>query len=124
MVNFLDSRKSCPECLPECELVQYKIQLSNADYPNSRSTFKVLDHIEKHLQNIGYSVDSSNKSICSNSRKEALLDNIVAVEISASPFATEVLTESSMYTWVDLISSIGGQTGRSSLSINLLLVSY
>ena len=40
-----------------------------------------------------------------------LLDDIVAVEISASPYATEILTESPLYTWVDLISSIGGQTG-------------
>ena len=50
-------------------------------------------------------------SPCINSRKDILRDNIVAVEISASPYATEVLAESPMYTWVDLISSIGGQAG-------------
>lgn len=49
---------------------------------------------------------------CLQMRKENLLENIVAVEISASPYATEILAESPMYTWVDLISSIGGQTGR------------
>ncbi|CAM4989374.1 unnamed protein product, partial [Rotaria socialis] len=42
--------------------------------------------------------------------KVSLLDNIVAVEVSASPVATEILAESPMYTWVDVISSIGGQT--------------
>jgi hypothetical protein len=46
-----------------------------------------------------------------NTRKETLLNDIVALGISASPYATETLAESPMYTWVDLISSIGGQTG-------------
>lgn len=46
-----------------------------------------------------------------SNRPTGLRDNIVAVEISASPYATEILTESPFYTWVDLISSIGGQTG-------------
>jgi hypothetical protein len=47
----------------------------------------------------------------SANRNAELRDNIVAVEITVSPYATEILTESPMYTWVDLISSIGGQTG-------------
>lgn len=47
-----------------------------------------------------------------SSRRTKLTNNIVAVEISASPYATEFLTESPVYTWVDLISNIGGQTSE------------
>ncbi len=64
------------------------------------------------MKSIGYTPNQSNTTACLNSRKETLLDDIVAVEISASPYATEILAESPMYTWVDLISSIGGQTGE------------
>ncbi|CAF2518033.1 unnamed protein product [Rotaria sp. Silwood2] len=117
----LFSKKYCPECLPECELIQYKIQSSYADYPNTRSTDKVLQRVETHLRATGKSVVHLNTSACSNNRKGALLDNIVAVEISASPFATEILAESPMYTWVDVISSIGGQAG---LWIGISLISF
>ncbi|CAF0884383.1 unnamed protein product [Rotaria sordida] len=119
--NLFNSSKHCPECLPECELIQYKIQSSYADYPNTRSTDKVLQRVENYLKTTGYSVVPLNTSACSNNRKGALLDNIVAVEISASPFATEILSESLMYTWVDVISSIGGQTG---LWIGVSLISF
>ena len=109
----LDSKKACPQCLPECELIQYNIQSSYADYPNTRSADKVRQRLEKHLKTFRNSPTNANVSnVCSNTRKELLLDNIVAVEISASPYATEILSESPMYTWVDLISSIGGQTGQ------------
>jgi hypothetical protein len=108
---FIDSRKSCPECLPECQLVPYTIQSSYADYPNSRSIDKVVERIKKYFKNIGNITTNPNTSNCYNSQKRRLLDDIVAVEISASPYATEILSESAMYTWVDLISSIGGQTG-------------
>lgn len=47
-----------------------------------------------------------------SSRRTKLKDNIVAVEITASPYATEILTESPVYTWVELISNIGGQTSE------------
>ncbi|CAF0910966.1 unnamed protein product [Rotaria sp. Silwood1] len=119
--NRFNARKYCPECLPECELIQFKIQSSYADYPNTRSTDKVLTRVEKHLKTTGKSVVHLNTSACLNNRKGALLDNIVAVEISASPFATEILAESPMYTWVDVISSIGGQTG---LWIGVSLISF
>ena len=109
---LLDTIKNCAECLPECELVQYTVQSSYADYPNSRSTDKVLQRIEKYFNNIGNKMTFPNTSTCYNSRRAILLDDIVAVGISASPYATEILSESPMYTWVDLISSIGGQTGK------------
>lgn len=51
-------------------------------------------------------------SSTSSSRRTKLTDNIVAVEITASPYATEILTESPVYNWVDLISNIGGQTSE------------
>ncbi|CAM4861079.1 unnamed protein product [Rotaria socialis] len=70
---------------------------------------------------MGQSLVQSNTSACSNNRKVSLLDNIVAVEVSASPVATEILAESPMYTWVDVISSIGGQTG---LWIGVSLISF
>jgi hypothetical protein len=108
---YVDSKKPCPQCLPECELVQYTIQSSYADYPNTRSANTVLKRVEKHLNGTRISPTQLNTSACSNTRKASLLDDIVAVEISASPYATEILAESRMYTWVDLISSIGGQTG-------------
>jgi len=63
------------------------------------------------LKSIGYAPVQLATSACSNNRKGNLLNDIVAVEISASPYATETLAESPVYTWVDLISSIGGQTG-------------
>lgn len=96
--------------MPECELIQYTIQSSYADYPNSVSTKLISSRIEKHLKPTVNQTDRI-PSACLDSRKTNLLDGIVAVEISASPYATEVLVESPMYTWVDLISSIGGQTG-------------
>ncbi len=76
-----------------------------------RSEDAVYQRIEKHLKSIKYNINQSISSACANTRKETVLGDVVAVEISASPYATEVLTESPMYTWVDLISSIGGQTG-------------
>lgn len=111
MFFYLDPREYCLECLPECELIQYKIQSSYAHYPNSRSTDKVLNRVEKYLKSRGYKMVPSNTSNLLNNRKGLIPENIVAVEVSASPFATEILAESSMYTWVDVISSIGGQTG-------------
>ena len=108
---FIDSKVSCPECLPECELIQYTIQSSYADYPNTRSVDQVFQRVEKHINKVKHDIHP-NTSACVNNRKEVLLDNIVAVEISGSPYATEVLAESPMYTWVDLISSIGGQAGE------------
>jgi len=107
----IDATQYCSQCLPECELIQYTIQSSYADYPNLRSAEKVLLRIENHFKEIGYSPILLNTSKCLNNRKESFLDDIVAVEISASPYATEFLVESPMYTWVDLISSIGGQAG-------------
>ena len=77
-----------------------------------RAAKKVKHRLERHLDAVRNGSSRANFSAsCSNTRKDPLLDNIVAVEISASPYATEILTESPMYTWVDLISSIGGQTG-------------
>lgn len=67
--------------------------------------------MDKHLKTTGHSLVQSNTPACSNNRKMALLDNIIAVEISSSPIARENLAESPMYTWVDVISSIGGQAG-------------
>ncbi|CAF5201385.1 unnamed protein product, partial [Rotaria magnacalcarata] len=116
-----NSRQHCPDCLPECEIIQYKVQSSFAAYPNTRSIEKVLQRVDKHFKAMGQSLVQSNTSACSNNRKVALLDNIVAVEISASPVATEILAESPMYTWVDVISSIGGQTG---LWIGVSLISF
>ena len=107
---LLDSKILCPKCLPECELIQYTIQTSYADYPNTRSVDTVSQRVEKHLTKVKHEVHP-NTSACVNNRKDVILDNIVAVEISASPYAPEVLAESPMYTWVDLISSIGGQAG-------------
>ena len=108
---IIESKEFCPECLPECELIQYTIQSSYADYPNSLSTDLISGRIEKHLKSTANRPDRI-PSACLNSRKIiSRLDGIIAVEISASPYATEVLVESPMYTWVDLISSIGGQTG-------------
>jgi hypothetical protein len=107
----IEAKKLCSQCSPECELIQYTVQSSYADYPNLRSSEKVLQRIENHFKEIGYAPLQLNTSKCSNNRKGSLLDDIVAVEISASPYATEVLVESPMYTWVDLISSIGGQAG-------------
>ena len=93
-------------------LFNIQFQSSYADYPNTRSEDNVVIRVEKHLKNNGYSpTTNSNASNCANSRKGSLLADIVAVQISASPYATEILTESAVYTWVDLISSIGGQTG-------------
>ncbi|CAF2135194.1 unnamed protein product [Rotaria magnacalcarata] len=116
-----NSRQHCPDCLPECEIIQYKVQSSFAAYPNTRSIEKVLQRVDKHFKAMGQSLVQSNTSACSNNRKVSLLDNIVAVEISASPVATEILAESPMYTWVDVISSIGGQTG---LWIGVSLISF
>ena len=119
----IESKKDCPQCLPECELIQYTIQSSYADYPNTRSADNVLKRVEKHLIGTRNSSTQSDISNCSNTSKRSLLDDIVAVEISASPYATEILAESPMYTWVDLISSIGGQTGyrnNSSFFFNII----
>ncbi len=88
----------CGECLPECEIIQYSVQSSYAKYPNVNAYDKVLKRVQNHFRGSSY-------------RETPLRDNIVAVEITASPYPTEILTESSVYTWVDLISSIGGQTG-------------
>jgi hypothetical protein len=76
-----------------------------------RSEDIVFNRIEKHLKAIGYNIEQSNIAACANNRRDTMLGDVIAVEISASPYATEVLTRSPMYTWVDLISSIGGQTG-------------
>lgn len=112
-----DSKQFCPHCLPECDLIQYTVQSSYADYPNTRSAEKVQTRVERYLRGLNY-VPSSGKFTSSN-RKDFLLEDVVAVEISASPYATEILSESPMYTWVDLISSIGGQTGRGNKSKTL-----
>ncbi|UJR30356.1 hypothetical protein I4U23_017891 [Adineta vaga] len=116
----LNSIQYCPHCLPECELIQYTIQSSYADYPNFRSIEKVSKRIKRFLRRIN-STSYENRSTCSKNPNEAFLDDIVAVGITASPYATEILSESPMYTWVDLISSIGGQTG---LWIGVSLISF
>ncbi|CAF0801224.1 unnamed protein product [Adineta ricciae] len=115
-----NSIRYCPECLPECELIQYTTQSSYADYPNFRSMDKTSKRVKTFLKKIN-STSYKNQPSCSQNRNEPFLDDIVAVGISASPYATEILSESPMYTWVDLISSIGGQTG---LWIGVSLISF
>lgn len=110
-----NSKKFCPSCLPECQLTQYTVHSSYADYPSIRSTEKVKQRVQRHLSRVRNVSRQNISTICSSTRRESLLENLVAVEISASPYATEILTESPMYTWVDLISSIGGQTGERSI---------
>ncbi|CAF2368910.1 unnamed protein product [Rotaria sp. Silwood2] len=104
--------KLCQECLPECEIIQYSVQSSYARYPNSNAYKQVSKRVRTHFGRIASSYASLNISneLLTNFRT-VIRDNIVAVEISASPYPTEILMESPMYTWVDLISSIGGQTG-------------
>jgi len=100
----------CGECLPECEIIQYSVQSSYANYPNVKAYDKVLKRVQNHFRDKKINA-YLNTSRGSSYRHTPLRDNIVAVEITASPYPTEILTESSVYTWVDLISSIGGQTG-------------
>ncbi len=101
------------ECLPECVNIQYSVQSSYAYYPNVNAHGKVLQRVQKHFHmDREVHEDLNNTNRLSPNHPTGLRDNIVAVEISASPYATEILTESPVYTWVDLISSIGGQTGR------------
>ncbi|CAF0810778.1 unnamed protein product [Adineta ricciae] len=113
-----DSRKLCPECLPECEIIQYSIQSSHADYPNRNSYEKVFHRLEQHFRLTQNQQQSQRLNI---SHPSMLRDHIVAVEISASPYPTEILTESPVYTWIDVISSIGGQTG---LWIGISLIGF
>ncbi|CAF1201522.1 unnamed protein product, partial [Didymodactylos carnosus] len=104
--NF--SSNKCTECLPECETFQYNIQTSYAQYPNSKSYGKVLKSILEHFK------DDNRFLLLQGKRKncrEIIQDNVVAVEITAGTYGTEILTETLMVSWTDLISSIGGQTG-------------
>ncbi|CAF0787553.1 unnamed protein product [Rotaria sp. Silwood1] len=119
---YFNSSKLCQECLPECEIIQYSVQSSYARFPNSNAHKQVSKRVSTHFGRIATLYDQLNISneLLANFRT-GIHDNIVAVEISASPYATEILTESSMYTWVDLISSIGGQTG---LWIGVSLISF
>ncbi|CAF0866573.1 unnamed protein product [Rotaria sordida] len=119
---YFNSSELCQECLPECEIIQYSVQSSYARYPNPKAYPQVLKRVQTHFRRSTQVNSSSNTSneLLTNFRP-GLRDNIVAVEISASPYATEILTGSPMYTWVDLISSIGGQTG---LWIGVSLISF
>ena len=109
---FEDPKRLCQQCLPECEIIQYSVQPSYANFPNTQAHDKVLQRVDNHFY-MGLGADSNFDKVKPPkvSYRGNLRDNIVAVEISASSHATEILTESPMYTWVDLISSIGGQTG-------------
>ena len=114
---YLDANSSCPDCLRECEVIQYSVQSSYAGYPNNPAKAEVDNRVRKHLHleprmsaHDDYYTNSTGGS--SGSRKGRLHNNIVAIEISSSQYPTEVLIESPMYTWVDLISSIGGQTSK------------
>lgn len=100
---FQDASLQCSECLPECECVQYSVESSYAYYPNVKARAHVTKRTKQHFNRY--------KNNDSSLGAGGIRDNIVAVEISASVNPTEVLTESPIYTWVDLISSIGGQTG-------------
>jgi hypothetical protein len=113
IILFLkDSSEFCPECLTECEIIQYSTQSSYAYYPNVNAKDRVLQRVRNHFRFDEMVNADLNLSDGSSSNRHAnLRNNIVGVEISASPYATEILTESPVYTWVDLISSIGGQTG-------------
>ncbi|CAF4559877.1 unnamed protein product, partial [Didymodactylos carnosus] len=97
----------CTECLPECETFQYNIQTSYAKYPNVKSYDKVWRDIEEHFKNdTSFTLLQDTKG----NRREIIRENMVAVEISASTYGTEILTETPIWTWTDLVSSIGGQT--------------
>lgn len=109
---LLDSREFCSECLPECEIIQYRVQSSYAVFPNVNSIEKVWHRVQNHFRHDRNVTDYLNKPEgTAFAGNRGLKGNILAVEISASPDVTEVLTETPVYTWVDLISSIGGQTG-------------
>jgi hypothetical protein len=109
---YLDANSSCPDCLRECEVIQYSVQSSYASYPNIMAKSQVENRLQKHIRHGSKMNDELSNSTGGSSwgRGGRLFNNIVAIEISASQYPTEVLTESPMYTWVDLISSIGGQT--------------
>jgi hypothetical protein len=114
MILFLlDSSASCPECLPECEIIQYSVQSSYAAYPNNPAKNKIENRVRNYFRfDPRVNDDLSNTTTRSSSgHRPRIHNNIVAIEISASPYPTEILTQSPVYTWVDLISSIGGQTG-------------
>ncbi|CAM4756955.1 unnamed protein product [Rotaria magnacalcarata] len=114
-----NSSESCQECLPECEFIQYSVQSSYAHYPNMKANGHVSKRVQQHFIRDKRNNESSSGTELANVYM-GIRDNIVAVEISASSDPTEILTESPMYTWVDLISSIGGQT---SLWIGVSLIS-
>ncbi len=113
IIILLDSSKLCPECLPECEIIQYSVESSYASYPNLKANDKVLARVRNYFRlSPTVNADLSNSTTgSSRHHRTRLLNNIVAIEISASPYPTEILTESPIYTWADLISSIGGQAG-------------
>ncbi|UJR16178.1 hypothetical protein I4U23_003088 [Adineta vaga] len=113
---YLDSRKLCGECLPECDIVQYSIQSSYANYPNINSYKNVFQRVQKHFRR-----NEKMNTYFNKFQQSLIRDNILVVEITASPYPTEILTESAVYTWIDLISSIGGQTG---LWIGISLIGF
>lgn len=110
--SFVDPRQNCRECLPECEIVQYRVQSSYATYPHVNAFEKVWQRVRTHFR-LDHNVSAYLKQFESTrfTRDPILSGNILAVEISISPDLTEFLTESPVYTWVDLISSIGSQAG-------------
>lgn len=81
-------------------------------FPNVNAVNKVWDRVRTHFRHDRNVTDYLTKPEgAASAGNRGLRGNILAVEISASPDVTEVLTETPVYTWVDLISSIGGQTG-------------
>lgn len=99
--------------MPECEIIQYIVQSSYAAYPNGPALDGIWRRVEAHFsmdKNISQYLYGTGQT--QSNRRLVLEGNILAVEISASSHVTEILTESPMYTWVDVISSIGGQTSK------------
>ena len=92
--------------------MQYRVQSSYAAYPHVNAFDKVWKRVRTHFT-LDHNVSDYLKQMENTpfSRDPVLQGNILAVEISVSSDLTEFLTELPVYTWVDLISSIGGQSG-------------
>ena len=106
--NAFDEEKCISDCPLECDSLSYHYSLSSLTFPSQSILDKFYSdtNILNYVQST-YGVDLSTKELV----KKFFQENYVALNVYYLNFEYTQITEIPTFTWIDLLSQIGGSLG-------------
>ena len=106
--NYFDQEKCISDCPLECDTVTYHYSLSSLTFPSQ----SIIDKFYSDTNTLNYvqstyGVDLSTKELV----KQFFQENYVALNVYYLNFGYTQITEIPKFTWIDLLSQIGGSLG-------------